>query len=168
MTTSVSPALRILKIGTCKSLSEQSELKYQISIDAERQIYLRITGNSSTGRYAKAAFPLAHIQSILASIDPAAPFTSACLLPAFVGVSRNMAGFAMAVLLAEGLIEVVSQEDRRFRCADGSAFFASIEALIAKGTSLQDDTPASPPDIASQATSKKSKRTPKSVSVPAE
>lgn len=134
--------LRILKIGTCNSLSEQSQLQYRICADVDRQIYLRITGNSSTGRYAKEAFPLAHIQSILAGIDPATPFTSGCLLPAFVGVSRNMAGFAMAVLLAEGLIEVVSKEDRRFRCADGGAFFKAIEALIAKGTNLQDDTQA--------------------------
>lgn len=168
MTTSTSPALRILKLSTCRTLSEQSDLTYQIAADAGQQLYLRITGNSSSGRYAKEAFPLAHIQSILAGIDPSTPFTSACLQPAFVGRSQNMAGFAMALLLAEGLVEYVSQEDRRFRCADGSAFFSAINALIANGTSLLDGTPATPTEPDSNAAAKKFKRLPKSVSTPAE
>lgn len=117
--------------------------------------------------YAKEAFPLATIQAILAGVDPAKPFTSARLQPAFVGRSQNQAGFALAILLAEGLVEIVSPDDRRFRCADGSQFFKAIEALISNGTNLPDDTPTIPAPV-TPAAPKKSKKVAKPETAAAE
>jgi hypothetical protein len=50
--------LRILKIGTCPSLSRASQITYHLALkEDDEQVYLRIAGNSGGGLFAKECVP---------------------------------------------------------------------------------------------------------------
>jgi hypothetical protein len=65
--------------------------------------------------------------------------TSFTLHLLFKGKSTNSPGFMLAALLAEGLVQRSSVNDRGYECTDGKAFFSSIQELIDSGISLDPD-----------------------------
>ena len=46
---------RILKVGTCPSLTQASQITYRLGLN-EDQVYLAIAGNSGGGLYSKLKF----------------------------------------------------------------------------------------------------------------
>lgn len=139
---SATPALpiRILKIGTCPSLSGKSSLTYRICSNAESELLCQVTENSSSGYFSRELVAMKAIQQLFADVPAEKGITSFLLHTLFEGKSQNNAGFLLAVLVAEKLVEPVP-ETRYYRCTDGQQFAAVISQLLASGTNIQVDEP---------------------------
>lgn len=137
--TNPAPSIRILKIGSCPSLSGKSNLTYLIGSDVEGAIHFRIQANTSSGCFSRLWVGLDKIRS---AIGDSASITSFTLQKAYPG-SQNNGSFLMATWLAEGLVQASSTVDRHFEVTDGKAFFDQVRQLIDSGISLDPD--AKPP-----------------------
>ncbi|WP_051937879.1 hypothetical protein [Ferriphaselus sp. R-1] len=131
------PEMRILKVASCPSLSQKSELMYHIGCDAEGAIYFRINANSAKGYFSREWVPSEKIGKALGN---GALITSFTLQQVYVGKSQNNGGFLLAALLAEGLVQASAVRDRCHEVADGKAFFDAMQQLIESGVSLDPDT----------------------------
>jgi len=116
--------IRILKTSQCNSLSGKSTLSYQIGCDTDSTIHIRLTENSGAGMFSKAWTPLT---PLLSSEDKMV--TSGSLNPLFAGKSVNSAGFLLAVLIHEGLIQIVGEKPRTYERRDPKEFMDAIQAI---------------------------------------
>lgn len=140
--------IRILKIGTCPSLSQSATLTYHVAHEVNGdhgEILFRVHANSSSGYFSREWVPLVAIQEIFTkeAADGTIPgngtITSFLLLSLFKGKSTNTPGFMLAAILAEGLVQQSSINDRCYECTDGKAFFSDIQALIDSDVALDAD-----------------------------
>ncbi len=128
--------LRILKIGTCPSLSRASQITYHLALkEDDEQVYLRIAGNSGGGLFAKECVPLdAIITAIQTQGDQ--PITGKTLRPLFKGKSANTPGFALAAARDLGLIVARPGTDGGYQGGNAQRCREEIAALIAAGTAI--------------------------------
>lgn len=140
-----SVSIRILKIGTCTSLSGRSVLTYHLACNAEEELYLRVVGNSSSGQFNADPVPLSLIEQLLSAHPADTPITSAVLHPVFRGKSSNSPAFMFAVLKAESLVLALEGKDGGYRLGDLAAFKQAVSALIARDTNVE--TADLPPEL---------------------
>ena len=114
---------RVLKTGSCPSLSGKSKLTYEIGAGPDSGICMRITRNSGAGMFGKGWVELERVHELVND----KPITSTTLAPLFQGGSANSAGFLLAVMKQEGLVQAVG---RAYARLDGKAFFAEIQKLM--------------------------------------
>jgi hypothetical protein len=128
----VSKPMRILKVGTCPTLSGASNLAYHVGYDTE--IHFRIWGNTGGGLFGREWVTLTRLQ---ASLETDTPVTAGTLKRAGVckGKSANTPGFLLAVLKAEGLVEPLEQGGHTK--ADPSGFLTEMGNLIDAGTDIE-------------------------------
>jgi hypothetical protein len=131
--------MRILKIATCPSLSGRSELTYHVGCNESGAIHFRLWANTAAGMFNNMWVPMADLSNLL-SVGNSISSTS--LLPFFENTSRNNAGFILAVLKGEGLVEPAISKDRSYQCCDPKPFLDRINALVASGVDLPVDDPA--------------------------
>ena len=72
------PHCRVLKIGTCQSLSGKSQLTYHVgcTTEGEPQIHFRVTGNTGSGFYSQEWVSLAVIQQEFSKVPAGETITS--------------------------------------------------------------------------------------------
>lgn len=125
------PSIRILKVGTCPSLSGKSKLTYHIGCNAESEIQFRVYANSGAGFFSPEWIAMNSIQKVSNTIPADKPVTSFLLLnPIYIGRSQNSPGFMLAVLKQEGLVVPADGDERVYMRTDGVEFFAEVNALI--------------------------------------
>ncbi|MFT3962234.1 hypothetical protein [Propionivibrio sp.] len=147
---------RIVKIGTCPSLSGYSELTYHIGCDAKGAIHLRVVGNSGSGKFNPDWVSLSRIESLIAERPDRTTLSAAALRPVFQGKSRNSPSFLFAALLSESIVRGGPDKDSGYLLGEVKAFKQTIAPLIADGTDLSEpsdsadhsDTSVSPPEKA--------------------
>lgn len=141
------PAVRILKVGTCPSLSGKSTLTYHVGCNAESEILFRVYANSSSGYFSNEWIAMKSIQQVSSKIPLDKPITSYLLLdPVYVGRSQNSPGFLLAVLKNEGLVVPAEGNERCYLRIDPSKFMAEVKKLIESGVDLKDgDKPKNEP-----------------------
>ena len=100
--------VRVLKTGTCPSLSGKSKLTYEIGAGSASEICVRVTKNTGAGMFSKAWVALTRFSKLVND----KPITSTSLAPLFKGGSANSAGFLLAVMKHEGLV----RSSQRRRC----------------------------------------------------
>ncbi len=148
-TTIEEPTLRIVRVASCPSLSNRSQLTYHIGCGKANGVCFRLWSNSGKGMLSRMWVSMTDISKQLATVTPKDAITSAALLPLCVGVSVNNAGFWLAILLnGEGLLERAKDNQRNYRCVDPKPFLDRIKALTASDVTLkEDDAPsdAEPP-----------------------
>lgn len=130
------PAVRILKVATCPSLSGRSTLTYHLGGDALDDLRFRVTANSGSGQFNADWVAMAAIRKLLDQHPADKPLTSVALKPVFRGRSSNSPAFLFAVLKAEGLVKAAAEKDGGYLLGDLDAFRAEASALIAAGTDL--------------------------------
>ena len=141
----VTPDIRILKIGSCESVSRKSTLTYHIGCMADGEILLRIYANTAAGFFSQEWLPLKEINQVLTKAG--GHFTSFALQSLFRGKSQNNTAFLLAVLQREGLVGQAIDKKRCYDKLDAGPFIAEIKALIGSDTSLNaDDKPAKTSD----------------------
>lgn len=138
--------IRILKIGTCSSLSGRSELTYHLGCNAESEIHFRVVQNSGNGQFNANWVSLTLIEKLLTQHPADKPMTSRVLLPVFRSKSSNSPAFLFVSLKAEGLVMAGTEKDSGYLLGDIEAFKQAMSALIAAGADLgvAADTPSEP------------------------
>lgn len=133
------PAMRILMVGACPSLSGLSEIAYMVGCPVGAQdvssTCFRIAGNSSSGKYNANWVPIAAIERALADIPPEQTFSAAALNPIYTSRSANSPGFLAAILLHVGLI-ARAPEGQSYVRHTADAFWEEVKKLIGSGVSL--------------------------------
>lgn len=100
--TAVVNQVRVIKAGVCPSLTARSDLGYELGINDESELYLRLTSNTGSGFFSKEWTPCALIEQL---IKDASELTSTSFKTLFPNKSVNTGGFVMAVVKALGLIQ---------------------------------------------------------------
>lgn len=129
------PEIRILKKGTCPSLTAQSDLDYQIGCDDESTLLIRISGNTGNGHFNKHWVRLHDLLELIA--DAGELFSYSVLHAMFKGKSVNTACFLMAALKNEGLVEA---KDRRYVRKDPETVMANFKKLMSPKTTRKTPT----------------------------
>lgn len=120
--------IRVLKTGSCPSLSGKSKLGYEIGCNPAADIYLRIAKNSGKGYYSGDWVAWGQLHQVLGK-PRGKPITFSTLGPIFQGKSINTAGFLLAVLKHEGLVQPSEEHRRCYERLDPAPFLAEILAL---------------------------------------
>lgn len=150
------PAVRIVKISTCPSLSGKSTLTYHLGCTGKAEIQIRVAANSGGGFFSVEWIALNTIQKVFARIPPDRPITSYPLQQLFRGKSVNTPSFLMAVLKHEGLVVPMTDKRRRFECVDPAAFIAMVKGLAASAIDLKvEDTKVETKKVAGKVEVKK-------------
>ena len=109
--------MTVIKTGTCPTLSGRSALTYDLATDPEGELHYRISANSGGGFWSPEWIAWKAIEPVIKEIQPV---TSTPLKTLFKGKSVNTSGFLLAVLIKEGLLEVVPDKRRQFRVTGAS------------------------------------------------
>ena len=110
--------IEIIKLGCCPSLSGRTSLTYHIG-RREEQIYIQLHGNSNGGFFCGEWVSLEHL-----GVKDQKPISADSIQALFKGKSANTGGFLLAVLLKEGLVEVVNKH--RYRSLDPEPFILGV------------------------------------------
>lgn len=122
------PSVRILKSGTCPTVSGKSKLTYQFGCDAAGNVAMRIATNSGGGFFSDEWLPLAAIEKALSGAKDG--LSSGALRSIFKGKSVNTAGFLLAVLKAEGAVQLQEGKTRLYEVAEFDGFLAKVRELM--------------------------------------
>jgi len=125
--------MRILKKGSCPSLSGKSTLIYHIG-QKEKEVYLCLVENSKPGVLSKEWISLQQMEQMLASEEHSFTSRSSSLNTLYKGNSINSVGFMLAVLLREGLVDYNEGKKRSYCRCDPSGFNVAIQELIERWT----------------------------------
>lgn len=121
--------IRVLKSGTCPSLTGKSKLMYEFGAGPGNQLNVRIARNSGTGWISPqwVSWP-----DLLEALQDAKgePITSFTLRPLYAGRSVNTAGFLLAALMNEGLVQRMEDRPRCYELLDARRFLAEMDSLV--------------------------------------
>ena len=121
---------KILKTGTCKTLSGKSTLTYQIGGKSDSSIHLHISKNTGGGFFSQEWIAIDDIRAILDEHPEGTPVTSFMLAPIFSGKSVNTPGFVLSVLVHEKLLVPIKGKKRGHEPVEPEAFTAKLEKLM--------------------------------------
>ena len=126
--TTDTPAVRVLKTGTCPTLSGRGQLTYEVGTDDAANVAIRLVANSGGGFFNEQWVPIAAITKILQSPHVKKGLTSTTLIPIYRGKSANSPALLTAVLKAEGAIRLQEGKTRAYEVADLDSFLASVSS----------------------------------------
>ena len=152
------PAIRVLKIASCPSLSSKSSLIYELGCTPDSEIQIRIKANSGGGFFSQEWISLSSIEEVLAKTAAGTPLTTTALLPIFSGKSVNTAGFLLAVLKEVGLVRPLENKQRCFETVDPALFVGEVNALITSAVDLKANDQPKPESSNKQAAQKAKKK----------
>lgn len=128
-TSNKEPDVRVLRSGSCPSLSGKSKLSYDFGHGPAGQLQIRITKNSAAGYFSQDWVAWDRLLRVLEK-NGLKPITSFTLSPLFAGKSVNTAGFLLAVLKKEGLVQAMAEKPRCYEPLDATAFLAGLQTLL--------------------------------------
>lgn len=114
------PPMWLLKESHAPKVSKfgKGEITYQILADMERtDLLIAITGNKGGGYFSREKITFRAVEACLTQIESTVPFPSSTFKHAFTGRSSNNAGFLVAILRAEGLINATSGPGTKYEQA---------------------------------------------------
>jgi hypothetical protein len=127
--TSTTSAFTILKKASCPTLSQSGFIDYEISTDDNGAVFISLTGNSGAGYFSKSRQSLKDIIDVLEQFQAKYPISSIALKDLYPSVSINSWSFLMSALLAEGLLEPLEDNKRRYQLCDPAGFLANLDKL---------------------------------------
>jgi hypothetical protein len=132
--------MRILKRGTCPSLSGRSELTHEYGYyEKSKTILFRIADNTDAGQFQDDWTPL---DAIISTLEKAkGPFSLSVFKSLYSGKSINNTGFLGAALKKQGLIIC---EKRQYLKKDTKASLSDINKLIKGKTIVKKASKRSP------------------------
>ncbi len=130
------PPIRIIKKGTCPTVAGKSDLGYDLGVDPNGSVLLRVTDNSGGGYWSR---EWVSVTDVLRSLNTGGPITAILLWPLFRGQSVNTPAFVLAVVTAEKLLQPIPNKKRVHQLLSTTDFTTRMDKLIASGVSLPDD-----------------------------
>lgn len=131
------PAIRILKIANCPSLSGKSTLTYHIGCVGNNDVRIRVFGNTGGGFFSNEWIAVTAIEQALEKVPSGIAITAHVLFPLFLGNSQNSHAFLFAALKCVGLVRPMADKKGSYERADVSGFMAEVKALIASNVDLK-------------------------------
>jgi hypothetical protein len=128
--------VRVLRAGTCPSLSGKSTLTYELGSDDKATLQLRIARNTGKGMFSAAWVPWEDIQRVLDAAGDR-PATSHTVQQLYRGKSASSGGFLLAALKHEGLVADLDGKARGYRRRDPRAFLDEARALMGNGARVE-------------------------------
>ncbi len=122
--------MKILKTGKCKSLSGKSNLTYNIGVDPESAIQIRILSNDGGGYFSMEWISLDDVLALLKKHPKDTPITSTTFTKLYKGKSVNSPAFLVAALKNEGLLQSIGGKQRSHELGDPDTFMSKMEALV--------------------------------------
>ena len=119
------PSLNIISTAKCQTISNKSTLTYNIGVDDEDNIFMRIISNTGGGYFSKEWISLDNITAALSDVPTDQTITSINLIPLFKGLSVNTPGYMISALVREGLLSANQEKKRHYT-------YAGTEKLQAK------------------------------------
>jgi hypothetical protein len=120
--------IKVLKTGTCSTLSAKSTLTYQIGTQDD-EIHVRITKNTGGGLFSDEWVSLIDIRSVLDEQPEGTPVTSFMLQPLFHGKSVNTPAFLLAALAHEKLLRPMKGKKRSHEPVDPEEFSEMVKKM---------------------------------------
>jgi len=149
---------RIIKKGSCPTLSNNSTLTYHIGCDegdnrsdSNQTIYFRINANTGGGFFNDEWIALTDIQDAFQKWPVDNPLTSFALNGLFTGKSVNSPAFLMAILKEEMIVVTLKGKHRSHEYQGGDEFIDGMNKLTADGVDLKVEVTT---DVKSKTTSK--------------
>jgi len=106
-------SLKVIQTSRCQTISGKSTLTYNVGIDAEGHIAIRVFGNTGGGFFSNEWILIDDITALLGDVG-GEHITSINLIPLFKGKSVNTPGYLIAVLLSEKLLKPFEDKKRQF------------------------------------------------------
>ena len=131
--------IRILKVGSCLSLSGKSTLTYHIGGNTESEIQFRIIANTGGGFFSNEWISLNAIFQAFEKKAVDKPILSLLLYSLFQGKSLNTPAFLLAVLKEEGIVNQLEDHPKHYEQLPSDTFMAEIEKLIQSKIDLKID-----------------------------
>lgn len=128
ITVNLNNVVTVIKTAQCPSSSGRSELTYQLGIDEEQGLYIKIHGNSGNGYYNEEWTAIQRIRDKLSGFI--GHFPSYSLQALFQGKSINTPYFLAAALLAEGFLIKDPDNSRYLLLGDVEGFMVRTRSLV--------------------------------------
>jgi hypothetical protein len=149
------PDMKILKTSNCKTLSGKSTLNYQVAVNPDDQIHIRIHANDGGGMFSREWVSFEAIQAALEDDDEGAAITSVRLTSAFEGKSVNTPSFLLAALKHLKLVRPMQGKTRHHERLDPGPFLEQMEKLMSSSAGKTKGTTARKTGGATNSTVKK-------------
>jgi len=132
--------IRIIKIADCGKLTspETTTLTYNIGADGSSNIHFRVTDNKTGGLFSPEWIALDAILDTVKDAPAAKPFSALIFDRLFTYRSANNAGFLVAALLAEGVLQRYKETKRMVIIGSPDTFLEELKSLMNSDTSLHD------------------------------
>ncbi len=124
--------IQVLKEATCPTTSGKSTLGYQIALDKSGEILFKLISNTGGGFFTSKFFSYSSVVATLESLPDGQSFNVCHAISLKNGANSNNAGFATALLLSLGILELAPGKTRLFQASDPSRFLVSVEELRKK------------------------------------
>ena len=124
--------MQVLKKSTCPNLSGNGTITYEIGVQKDRSLWIRLVKSSGGGFHWTKPVPMAAIKEQLMKAKQ--PFTSYALHGQFAGKSVNTSSFLAAVLRHEDMIRPDKEQRLAFVCDDLDAAEKKLRARLKKTT----------------------------------
>jgi hypothetical protein len=132
--------IRIIKITDCGKLTspETTTLTFNLGVDGSSNIHFRVTDNKTGGLFSPEWIALDAILDTVKTAPDAKPFSALLFDRLFTYRSANNAGFLVAALLAEGLLQRYKETRRMLMLGNPDKFLEELKPLMNSDTSLHD------------------------------
>jgi hypothetical protein len=132
--------IRIIKITDCGKLTapNATTLTYNIGVADSSNIHFRVTDNKVCGLFSPEWIALDAILDTVKDMPDAKPFSALIFDRLFTYRSANNAGFLVAALLAEGVLQRYKETKRMVIMGEPDKFLEYIQPLVDSDTSLHD------------------------------
>lgn len=132
--------IRIIKIAECGKLTapNTASLTYNIGVDGSSNIHCRVTDNKTGGLFSTEWIALDAILDTVKTAAGEKPFSALIFDRLFTYRSSNNAGFLVAALLAEGVLQRHKETKRMVIMGEVDKFLAELKPLLDSDTSLHD------------------------------
>lgn len=119
--------IKPFKEGNCHSLSGKSILTFELGLDPEKRLHLRVTHNTGKGHHNPRWVAYEDVEVLLMGAET---LSAAGLATLFKGTSVNTAGFVMAVLKHLGAVQAVPDRRHAYQYANTTEWEDVKDALV--------------------------------------
>jgi hypothetical protein len=119
--------IKVVRSGTCPSLSGKSKLTYHVGLSQTREVLLRVVQNSNSGCFSPEWVDVRALHAAFDKVPKGESVTADNLVTLFRGKSMNTPFFLFAVMKCEGLVEASKTDKRRYERVDPKGFIAGVQ-----------------------------------------
>lgn len=118
--------VKTFKVDKCFSLSGRSTLTFELGLDTDKRLHLRVTHNSGKGHHNPDWVAYEAIEPLLMAVET---LSASGLATLFQGTSVNTPGFVLAVLKHLGAVQPVPERRNAYQYVNTAEWTETRDAL---------------------------------------